>query len=77
MSTLPSPRDQLNLPTFGWPAFTPQDHGSLPDLAGAWQRSWDLQFQALSAWQAAATAMQREWWDEWVCRWGGGVPIDA
>ena len=22
-------------------------------------------------------ALQQDWWDEWVCRWGGGVPIDG
>jgi hypothetical protein len=31
----------------------------------------------LDAWQQACAALSREWWDEWACRWAGGVPIDA
>ena len=35
------------------------------------------QVEALGAWQRAIGAMQQELWDEWACRWAGGVPIDA
>lgn len=35
------------------------------------------QFEALLAWQKAVLAVQQELWDEWCCRWGGGLPIDA
>ncbi|NRF71780.1 hypothetical protein HLB44_32825 [Aquincola sp. S2] len=35
------------------------------------------QFSLLFAWQQAFAAVQKELWDEWVSRWGGGVPIDA
>lgn len=33
--------------------------------------------QALFAWQCSLAAIQQELWDEWVCRFAGGVPIDA
>lgn len=35
------------------------------------------QWSALLAWQAALADCQNELWDEWLCRWGGGAPIDA
>jgi hypothetical protein len=35
------------------------------------------QLEALVAWQQAGAALGRDWWDEWACRWAGGVPIDA
>ena len=36
-----------------------------------------LQIEALFAWQAAAVAINGELWDEWRCRFAGGVPIDG
>ena len=36
-----------------------------------------LQCEALVAWQNTIAALGREMWASWVCRWGGGVPIDA
>lgn len=36
-----------------------------------------LQYEAVLAWQQSVAAFQKELWDEWVCRWAGGVPIDA
>jgi hypothetical protein len=35
------------------------------------------QLAALLSWQEALFAIQNELWDEWACRWAGGVPIDA
>ncbi|WP_286565373.1 hypothetical protein [Variovorax brevis] len=34
------------------------------------------QVQALCAWQDAAGEIYRDMWDRWICRFGGGVPID-
>lgn len=36
-----------------------------------------MQLDAFVAWQQALAAMGQELWDEWVCHWAGGVPIDA
>jgi hypothetical protein len=36
-----------------------------------------LQWETLLAWQGAFAAVQRDLFDQWACRWGGGVPIDA
>jgi hypothetical protein len=35
------------------------------------------QLEALLSWQQSLAAIHKEWWDEWVCRWAGGAPIDA
>jgi hypothetical protein len=35
------------------------------------------QLELLDAWQRSIAALHRQWWDEWACRWAGGVPIDA
>ena len=35
------------------------------------------QWGVLAAWREACAALGRECWDEWACRWAGGVPIDA
>jgi hypothetical protein len=49
------------------------------DWLGASSQVWwaiqSAQWQALSAWQDALAAMQREWWDEWAAHWAGGAPI--
>jgi hypothetical protein len=36
-----------------------------------------LQWEVLGAWQRSWLAVQSELFDEWQCRWAGGVPIDA
>ena len=36
-----------------------------------------VQLEILWAWQRAGHAVQQELWDEWACRWAGGVPLDA
>lgn len=40
-------------------------------------RAQQAQLDAVLAWQKAVVSVNQELWDEWVCRWGGGVPIDA
>ena len=35
------------------------------------------QFQAIAAWQKAMQDAQRDWMDQWICRFGGGVPLDG
>jgi len=50
-----------------------------------WQRSmldtWMLtqrnQFENLAAWQGAIEAFNQDLFDRWVCRFGGGVPLDG
>jgi len=31
----------------------------------------------MAAWQRSIGAMQRELMDPWICRFGGGVPLDG
>jgi hypothetical protein len=62
----------------------PVDNMVLPAMM-AWPTAWATvalqaqqeQLKLLVAWQEAATAMQRDWWDRWIARFGGGVPIDV
>jgi hypothetical protein len=35
------------------------------------------QLEMLAAWQRGIGAMQEELRDRWVCRFGGGVPLDG
>lgn len=35
------------------------------------------QWAMLASWQGMALSAQREWWDGWIARFGGGVPLDA
>ena len=46
--------------------------------AGAWAlEAQQMQWKLVLDWQDAVGAMQREWWDGWIARYGGGVPLDA
>jgi len=36
-----------------------------------------LQWATLNAWQQSMLAFHRDLWEQWACRFGGGVPIDA
>jgi len=35
------------------------------------------QWSAWLAWHAALADCGNELWDEWICRWAGGAPLDA
>ena len=34
-------------------------------------------YQMLAEWQQSLAAVNQELWDQWVCRFGGGVPLDG
>jgi hypothetical protein len=36
-----------------------------------------LQLDVLLFWQKSMVDFNRELWDQWTCRWAGGVPIDG
>ncbi len=40
-------------------------------------RAQQIQLQMLTAWQRPFAAVNQELWDQWVVRFGGGVPIDG
>jgi hypothetical protein len=58
--------------------------GILPSML-AWQsactamalQAQQEQLKLLSSWQGMASNFQRELWDSWIARFGGGVPLDA
>ena len=54
------------------PAFVP----SMAVFEGLMQAQ-RVQLEALNSWQQSMAAINKELWDEWVCHWGGGAPIDA
>lgn len=35
------------------------------------------QYQIYAAWQKSLSAVNQDLWDRWVCRFGGGVPLDG
>ncbi|MET3494436.1 hypothetical protein [Variovorax boronicumulans] len=35
------------------------------------------QWETMAAWQRSGAIMQRELMDQWICRFGGGVPLDG
>ena len=58
--------------------------GFLPAML-AWQsactaaalQAQQEQLKLLSTWQSTVSAIQQDWWDGWIARFGGGVPLDA
>lgn len=63
----------------------PTSNNSTPTAALDWPAAFAqgliegqrAQLQAFASWQGSIAAMQQELWDEWVCHWGGGAPIDV
>ncbi len=57
----------------------PQPADLRADWFGAMSQMWwaaqGAQWQALTAWQQAAAAVQQELWDEWAAHWAGGAPL--
>ena len=46
-------------------------------LLGIWMLAQQNQFENLTAWQKAIAAFNQDLFDRWVCRFGGGVPLDG
>jgi hypothetical protein len=68
------------LPTaFPWPDETA--YQAALDLSSAMTRlvveAQQLPLRSALAWQQAMVATQQELFDEWACRFAGGVPIDG
>jgi len=78
----PHPQE-ITMPQDDKLAFPVQD--GLLHLALDWQNAFAAQllqaqqnqFQLLAAWQKAMEDSQRDLWDQWICRFGGGVPLDG
>ena len=50
-----------------WPTF------SLDTFLRTQQAQWD----AWNAWQQSLLAWNKDLWEQWACRFAGGVPIDG
>ena len=46
-------------------------------LAQSWPRMQQLQWDALTAWQRSLATFTEDFWEQWACRYAGGIPIDA
>ena len=62
--------------TPGFDTFGPTSDASLAIFEGLMQAQ-RVQLEALNSWQQSMAAITQEVWDEWVCHWGGGAPIDG
>ncbi|MEK8030047.1 hypothetical protein AACH06_04365 [Ideonella sp. DXS29W] len=56
------------------PAALPADWFGV--ISQMWWAAQGAQWQAMSAWQDAATQMQQELWDEWTARWASSARLD-
>ena len=55
----------------------PTDDFAWTSFLDAFLQVQRFQWELLGAWQRSILAVQNELFDEWACRWAGGVPIDA
>jgi hypothetical protein len=46
-------------------------------LTDAMLQTQRIQLKAIAQWQGSFVALQSELWDEWRCRFAGGVPLDG
>jgi hypothetical protein len=46
-------------------------------LAAGLMQAQQLQVQVLMCWHTAMLEVGKEAWDEWQCRFAGGIPIDG
>lgn len=68
-------------PTTAW---SPNPYASFQpvlDLQAAFfeslSQAQQIQLQILAAWYRPFAAVNQELWDQWICRFGGGVPLDG
>ena len=60
-------------------AFPPTffDFGAAQAAMASWLQVQQQQMDTLLAWQRSMADMQQDLWDQWICHWGGGVPLDG
>ncbi len=44
---------------------------------GPWAELQRVQWQAMVIFQKSLLAFQKDVWEQWACRYAGGVPIDG
>jgi hypothetical protein len=54
---------------------TPADWSN--PLLGTLVEAQFAQWNAMMAWQQTIATFNRDVWEQWACRYAGGVPIDA
>ena len=63
----------------------PQPGDPIADPVGTWStalvqsclQAQQLQWEALAAWQQSLATFSKDFWEQWACRYAGGVPIDV
>ena len=63
-------------------SLTSEPHGAfaIPDLSGLlgpFAEAQRLQWKALLDWQDSLVTFNKDFWEQWACRYAGGVPIDG
>lgn len=53
------------------------DLGTTHAAFDAWIKVQQQQLDTLMAWQRSVADLQQDLWDQWICHWGGGVPLDG
>lgn len=43
----------------------------------AWTQAQRKQYESLAVWETSLEAYNKDLWDQWICRFGGGVPLDG
>ena len=61
---------------------TSESHGAfaIPDfsgLIGTFVEVQRLQWKALLDWQDSLVTFNKDFWEQWACRYAGGAPIDG
>jgi hypothetical protein len=52
--------------------------GSWPiAMVQGWLEMQRLQWDALTAWQQSYATFSKDFWEQWACRYAGGIPIDV
>ncbi len=49
----------------------------LPALFAPFFEAQRVQWNALLDWQKSLTEFNKDFWEQWACRFAGGVPIDG
>ena len=51
--------------------------GALNAAIAGWLQLQQQQWKALAAWQQSFATFSKDFWEQWACRYAGGVPIDG
>ena len=63
------------------PTFEPHGAFAIPDfsefIVAPFAEAQRLQWKALLDWRDSLVTFNKDFWEQWACRYAGGVPIDG